>query len=102
MLQAYAGTQTSAAWTTIKWLFDRYQEHRRKRRAIAQLRSVDPRILKDIGIDRSEVTSIVCGNPKGRRRRYADIESPFEGRRWCDTTERELISTITNSPYSRF
>jgi hypothetical protein len=27
MLQAYAGTQTSAAWTTIKWLFDRYQEH---------------------------------------------------------------------------
>jgi len=102
MLQAYAGTQTSAVWITIKWLLHRYQEHRRKRRAIAELRSVDPGILKDIGIDRTEVTSIVYGSPKGRRRRYADIESPFEGRRWCDTTERELISGSTNYPCSRF
>jgi uncharacterized protein YjiS (DUF1127 family) len=102
MLQAYASTHTSAVWTTIKWLLHRYQEHRRKRRAIAELRSVDPGILKDIGIDRTEVTSIIYGNPKGRRRAYADIESPFDGRRWCDTTERELISGITNYPSSRF
>jgi hypothetical protein len=39
---------------------------------------------------------------RGRGRRYADIESPFEGRRWCDTTERELIGGITNYPSSPF
>ena len=102
MLQTYAGTQTLAVWTTIKWLLHRYKEHRRRRRAIAELESVDPRILKDIGIDRTEATSIVYGNPRGRRRRYADVESPFEGRRWSDTTERELIRGITNYPSSRF
>lgn len=79
-----------------------YEEHRRRRRAVAELESVDPRILKDIGIDRTEATSIVYGNPRGRRRRYADVESPFEGRRWSDTTERELIRGITNYPSSRF
>jgi len=66
------------------------------------IRSVAPGILKDIGIDRSEVTSIVYGSSRERRRRYADIESPFEGRRWCDTTERELIGGITNYPSSPF
>jgi len=102
MLQAYAGTQTLGVWTTIKWLLHRYQEHRRRRRAVAELRSVNPGILKDIGIDRTEATSIVYGSPKGRRRRYVDIESPFDGRRWCDTTERELISGITSYPSSHF
>jgi uncharacterized protein YjiS (DUF1127 family) len=97
-----AGTQTLAVWTTIKWLLHHYKEHRRRQRAIAELESVDPRILKDIGIDRTEATSIVYGNPRGRRRRYADVESPFEGRRWSDTTERELIRGITNYPSSRF
>ncbi|MFZ1197299.1 MAG: DUF1127 domain-containing protein [Pseudolabrys sp.] len=101
MLQGFAGTQTSAVWTTgIKWLLRRYREHRLRRRAIAELRSVDARTLKDLGIDRTELTSIVYGNPNGRRRRYTEIESPFEGRRWCDTTERELISGITNYPCS--
>src|SRR5215475_9446163 len=60
-------------WTeTIKPRLFRYLEHRRKRRALAELRSVDPRTLKDMGIDRSEVTSIVYGNPNGRRRSCAE------------------------------
>jgi len=66
-------------WTeAIKPLLFRYLEHRRKRRALAELRSVDPRTLKDMGIDRSEVTSIVYGNQNGRRRSCAEnnIESP--------------------------
>jgi hypothetical protein len=25
------------------------------------------------------------------------IAAPYEGRRWCDATERELIGDITNS-----
>src|SRR5262245_5172357 len=98
MLQTYEGSQTLTAWTTIKCVLHRYKEHRRRRRAIAELESIDPRILKDIGIDRTEATSIAYGNPRGRRR----VESPFEGCRWSDTTEQELIRGITNYPSSRF
>jgi len=86
-------------WTaTIKPLLTRYLEHRRKRRALAELRSVDARTLKDMGIDRSEATSIVYGNPNGRRRSCSEnnIESP---RRWCDATERELIANRTNCTF---
>ena len=101
MLQTSGGTQMSAGWkTAMKWLIERYREYRERRRALTELRSIDGRTLKDIGIDRTELTSIVYGNPNGRRRRYTKIESPFEGRRWCDT-ERELISGITNYPAVR-
>jgi uncharacterized protein YjiS (DUF1127 family) len=105
VLQVYSGAQTQTFWTaTIKRLLDRYSEHRKKRRALAELRSVDPRTLKDMGIDRSEVTSIVYGNPKGRRRACAEnnIAAPYEGRRWCDVTERELTGDITNYRRSHF
>jgi uncharacterized protein YjiS (DUF1127 family) len=53
---------------TIEPLLARYLERRKKRRALAELRSLDPRTLKDMGIDRSEVTSIVYGNANERRR----------------------------------
>jgi len=92
MLRATSTVRTQADWTTaIGRLFRRYLEHRRQRRALAQLRSVDPRILRDMGIDRSEVTSIVYGDTKGRRRRCMEnLAAPWEGRRWRDSTEREL------------
>ena len=73
MLQTYAGTQTLAVWTTIKWLLHRYEEHRRRRRAVAELESVDPRILKDIGIDRTEATSNRLWQPKR-------TQAPLRGR----------------------
>ena len=58
-------------WTaTIRLLFNRYAEYRRKRRAIAQLRGFDAGTLKDIAIDRSELNSVVHGDPHGRRRGY--------------------------------
>ncbi len=67
VLQACSGEETRTVWTgTIKRLFHRYLEHRNKRRA---LRS-----------DSAE----------------NKIVSPYEGRRWCDATERELIDDITN------
>src|SRR5262245_24430415 len=95
VLQAYSGAET--AWTaTIRRLLHRYLEYRKKRRALAELRSLDPRILKDMAIDRSEVTSIVYGDPNGRRRGCAENKIVAEGRRWCDATERELIADITN------
>jgi uncharacterized protein YjiS (DUF1127 family) len=98
MLQATSAVRTRAAWmAAIGQLLRRYLEHRKQRRALAQLRSVDPRILRDMGIDRSEVTSIVYGDPKGRRRRCtANLAAPWEGRRWCDATERALIGDIAN------
>jgi uncharacterized protein YjiS (DUF1127 family) len=96
MLQATSTVRTQAGWTTtIGRLFRRWLEHRRQCRALTQLRSVDPRILRDMGIDRSEVTSIVGGDPAGRRRRWADnLAAPYEGRRWCDASERALIGDI--------
>jgi uncharacterized protein YjiS (DUF1127 family) len=36
-------------------------ERRKRRRQIAELRSLGPGALKDIGIDRSEISSIVHG-----------------------------------------
>jgi len=62
---------TQAAWkTAIRSLLSRYVENRERRRAMAELRSVDPRILKDMGIDRSEVASIIYCKESGRRRDY--------------------------------
>jgi len=98
MLQATSAIQPQTTWTAaIAHLLRRYLEYRKQRRALAQLNSVDPRILRDMGIDRSEVTSIVYGDPKGRRRRCAEnMAAPYEGRRWCDATERVLICDIAN------
>ncbi len=39
-----------------------------RRRALRQLYQVHPRTLKDIGMNRSEVNSIVYGGSSGRRR----------------------------------
>lgn len=95
VLQAYSSAES--VWTgTIKRLFHRYLEHRKQRRALAELKSLDPRILRDMAIDRSEITSIVYGDPKGRRRSCAENKFVAQGRRWCDATERELIGDFTN------
>ena len=68
VLQACSGEETHAVWTgTIKRLIHRYLEHRNKRRAL-----------------RRDITE-------------NKMVAPYEGRRWCDATERELICDITNS-----
>jgi hypothetical protein len=65
--QTCAGGKTHAVWAgTIKLLIHRYLEHRNKRRALRR------------------------GSAENK------IVSPYEGRRWCDATERELIGDITN------
>jgi hypothetical protein len=67
VLQACAGEETQTVWTrTIRRLIHRYLEHRNKRRALR------------------------------RGRAENKIVAPYEGRRWCDTTERELIADIMN------
>ncbi len=46
----------------------RYAEHRRQRRACRELQSLDDRTLKDLGVHRSHITTIVRGidRPYGR------------------------------------
>ena len=52
----------------------RYRARRNRRlarRAMGELRALNNHTLKDIGMHRSEVISVVCADPTGRRRRYA-------------------------------
>ena len=66
-LQACSSEEMHTVWTgTIKRLVHRYLEHRNKRRALRRC-SAENKIV-----------------------------APYEGRRWCDATERELIGDITN------
>ena len=57
---------TPDVWFTKQWRA--FQAWRRRRQAIDALRTLDDRTLKDIGIDRSEIRSVVIehqaiGNP---------------------------------------
>jgi uncharacterized protein YjiS (DUF1127 family) len=72
MVDVLITTNRFIGTNTPKRLWAAYAEYRRKRRALAQLRSVDPRMLKDLGIDRSELESIVFNNTRDRRRSYGD------------------------------
>ena len=57
---------------TWRALRERYRVHRARRTAVAVLRALDDRMLRDIGINRSEIESVVYGEPRaevsGRRR----------------------------------
>jgi hypothetical protein len=67
-LRVRSGAETHTVWTgSIKRLIHRYLEHRNKRRALR------------------------------RGRAENKIVALYEGRRWCDATERELIDHIMNS-----
>ena len=66
-LQACSSEKTHTVFTeTIKRLIHRYLEHRHKRRALRRVSAAN------------------------------EIVTPYEGRRWCDETERELIGNIMN------
>jgi hypothetical protein len=72
VLQACPGGETHSVWpATIKRLIHRFLKRRRERRA--------------------------------RRRDHAEgkLAAPYEGRRWCDATEREILDNITKIDSSR-
>lgn len=50
----------------ITWM-ESYRTAREQRRAIAELRTLDRAMLRDIGIDASEITSLVRTQPEPRR-----------------------------------
>ena len=73
VLQSCSGEKTHTVWTgAIKRLIHRYLEHRNKRRTLRR-GCVENRIV-----------------------------ASYEGRRGCDTTERELIADIANGHRSHF
>jgi uncharacterized protein YjiS (DUF1127 family) len=57
-------------------LWREFWRWRRERDAIAALHALDARMLKDIGISRSEITSVVRGRGRDLSRRAAPAPAP--------------------------
>jgi len=60
----------SALGDKIAGLWQGYLERRAQRATVRILQSLDARTLKDIGISRGEINSIVYDNRNDRARRY--------------------------------
>jgi len=61
-LAARAGSSIARAWHT-------YWQRRARRATVDLLHSLDDRTLRDIGVGRNEITSLVYGRPVVRTRR---------------------------------
>ncbi len=69
-----AATRSTRTTSFVKRLADGYRAMRRRRHqrhAMSDLRRLSGHALKDIGLHRSEISSIVYVSEAGRRRRYA-------------------------------
>ena len=74
MVQAYAlrldalATALQQFGGKIEQMWTAYWTGRARRATVLLLKSLDTRTLRDIGIDRSEIESVVYGPPDERRR----------------------------------
>jgi len=66
------------AGSLIARLWRGYWDWRVKRTTVLLLHSLNRRTLRDIGIDRSEIESVVCDAGRDRRRRH-DASRPWPG-----------------------
>ena len=66
----YSSARRSPALILFQTWRDNLRARREKRAAIGALKSLNAAILRDIGIDRSEVTSIIHSQPEGRRKAH--------------------------------
>lgn len=69
----YIASLVRAGWARLAGAFAAFRQWRARRRAIAELESLDARILKDMGLSRSEIPAVVNGvyDPRASRRRAA-------------------------------
>jgi uncharacterized protein YjiS (DUF1127 family) len=63
------GSKIAKAWHT-------FRQWRARRATVGLLDSLDDRTLRDIGVGRSEVTSLVYGHPRDRTRCYEETWRP--------------------------
>lgn len=67
-IAATGSTAKAIRWTeTIKALWRLYREGCARRRAVAELRRLDPRVLRDLAINGSEIESVVFNGCSRRR-----------------------------------
>ena len=60
-----------AVQQALRHWWARYQQRRAQRATVTLLGSLDGHVLHDIGLDRSEIESVVYGRaPRERRQRY--------------------------------
>jgi uncharacterized protein YjiS (DUF1127 family) len=62
--------QTHGLGQLLTSWFQAYGRRRAQRATVFMLRGLDDRVLSDIGIDRSEIESVVYGKPGDRLRHY--------------------------------
>ena len=66
----YSGSSRSPVQTLIRTWREKARARREKRVAVAALKTLNTAILRDIGIDRSEITSVIHSQPQGRRKTH--------------------------------
>lgn len=66
----YSGASRSPVQILIQSWREKARARREKRAAIGALKTLNPAILRDIGIDRSEITSVIHNQPQGRRKTH--------------------------------
>lgn len=64
----FSGAKRWAVQTAFQNWRERARARREQRQSISALKSVSPAILRDIGIDRSEITSVIHSQPVGGRK----------------------------------
>jgi uncharacterized protein YjiS (DUF1127 family) len=74
--QALSHVPTSSASQLLggflKREWEAYRARRARRATVHALRNLDDATLRDIGLGRSEIESVVYGTPGDRRQRYDD------------------------------
>ncbi len=66
----FSGAKRWAVQTAFQNWRERVRARREQRQAVNALKSLNADILRDIGIDRSEITSVVHSQPQGRRKTH--------------------------------